>query len=228
MNLPFSVQQFLDLFASYNTAVWPAQIILHLAAIVVIGMSARPFRGSDRIISLVLALFWLWMGLVYHIAFFSSINPAARLFGVLFAIEGIFFALLAIRNTISYRVSSDWRGLTGGIVLAYGVLFYPLLGLALGHHFPAAPSFGVPCPTTIFTFGMLLWATGLPRYLVVIPAAWSLIGFAAALTLGIREDIGLLGAGIVGTSIIVGRPRRRTTPLPADAASPGKIPGQAT
>ncbi|WP_414541485.1 DUF6064 family protein [Nostoc sp. CCY0012] len=28
---------------------------------------------------------------------------------------------------------------------------YPLIGYALGRIFPTSPTFGVPCPTTIFT-----------------------------------------------------------------------------
>jgi hypothetical protein len=40
------------------------------------------------------------------------------------------------------------------------MVVYPLLGIRFGHSYPRAPLFGVaPCPTTIFTFGLLLWAT---------------------------------------------------------------------
>jgi len=41
-----------------------------------------------------------------------------------------------------------------------------------------------------------------PRYALIIPLLWSSIGFTAALTLGIREDIGLLVAGLVGTVLL--------------------------
>ncbi len=34
------------------------------------------------------------------------------------------------------------------------------------------------------------------------PALWSLLGFTAAFTLGVYEDIGLLVAGVVGTVIV--------------------------
>ncbi|MCU0579417.1 MAG: DUF6064 family protein, partial [Desulfobacterota bacterium] len=65
-------------------------------------------------------------------------------------------------------------------------------------------TFGVPCPTTIFTFGILLFTSGrLPKTVLAIPFIWSIIGFTAALTLGILEDIGLLVAGLFGTAAIV-------------------------
>ena len=97
--------------------------------------------------------------------------------------------------------------------MAYALFIYPIIGLNLGHVYPAAPSFGVPCPTTIFTFGVLLWAANVPRYLLFIPGLWSIIGFSAALTMGIREDIGLFVAAIIAVSILgVAKPRPAETP----------------
>jgi hypothetical protein len=66
-----------------------------------------------------------------------------------------------------------------------------------------------PCPVTIFTFGLLLLADKrVPKYLLVIPFLWSLLGFSAALALTIREDIGLLIAGVLGTILIAVRDRK--------------------
>jgi hypothetical protein len=49
----------------------------------------------------------------------------------------------------------------GVALIAYAVVIYNALGYVLGHSWPNLPVFGVaPCPTTIFTFGMLLLATG--------------------------------------------------------------------
>ena len=66
-----------------------------------------------------------------------------------------------------------------------------MLGYFLGHRYPAAPSFGLPCPTTIFTLGLLLWKRDkMPAWLFLIPLLWSAIGFSAALVLGMKEDVG--------------------------------------
>jgi hypothetical protein len=105
-----------------------------------------------------------------------------------------------------------WRGVLGSIVILYGLLIYPILGHAIGHVYPGNPTFGAPCPTTIFTFGILLWSVGLPRYVLIIPTLWSIIGFFAAVSLGIREDIGLLVAGLAGcTVIMLDRPATKGT-----------------
>ena len=75
----------------------------------------------------------------------------------------------------------------------------------------------VPCPTTIFTFGMLLLAGRPRRLLLWLPLLWSAIGFFAAIKFGIREDIGLLLAGMV-TAVIILRvkpPASEETPVRA-------------
>ena len=213
MNLPFSVEQFLEVFAAYNNAVWPLQVVLNVMALVAIFLAIRPSRHSDRTVSSVLGFLWLWMGAVYHIAFFAPINPAAYGFGGLFILQAVLFLWSAVRNKITYRASLGWPQFIGGVLILYGLVLYPALGSILGHAFPRGPSFGVPCPTTIFTFGILLFATGVPRSLLVIPALWSVIGFTAALTLGIQEDIGLLVSGVLGTAIILTtKPQTRTSP----------------
>jgi len=70
--------------------------------------------------------------------------------------------------------------------IIYALLIYPILGIWAGHGLMAGPMPGVaPCPTTIFTIGMLLLARGgLVPWLAVVPILWSLVGLAAALQLG--------------------------------------------
>jgi hypothetical protein len=79
-----------------------------------------------------------------------------------------------------------------------------VLGHLFGHIYPKSPTFGLPCPTTIFTFGLLLWTDKkIPKYVLVIPFLWSIVGFSAAVNLKVYEDFGLLVAGIIGTVLIL-------------------------
>lgn len=215
MNLPFSTEQFFQVFESYNRSIWPAQLIAYLLGLVAVYLAMRHAkvskRSSDKVISGVLGLFWIWMGVAYHIAHFSSINIAANLFGALFAAQGIMFFVDGVcTSRLSFRFRWDLMSLTGGVFILYAMLIYPIIGYFLGHAYPQSPVFGVaPCPTTIFTFGLLLWAgSRVPTRIIVIPLIWSFIGFSAALTLGVREDIGLLAAGIIGTFMILLRKKQ--------------------
>jgi hypothetical protein len=60
---------------------------------------------------------------------------------------------------------------------------------------------------------MLLWSERpVPIYLLPIPLAWSVIGFWAAISLGITEDFGLLAAGLIGSLLIILRDRHALHP----------------
>ncbi len=204
MHLPFTVEQFLGIFVAYNTAIWPAQVFLNLLALLALGLCFRSHPPS-RLIALILVLLWLWTGIIYHLVFFSTINPAAWFFGGLcIAAACTFLYAGVLQRTLKFGVERDWRTLLGGLIMVYGLVLYPLIGLLLGHRYPASPTFGAPCPTTIFTFGLLLWTrTRVKWYLFLAPLLWSLIGSMAAVKLGIREDLGLLVAGIAGAVILL-------------------------
>ena len=142
--------------------------------------------------------------------YFTAINKAAYLFGVADVIQGVLFLIAGVvRNKLFFQYRSDTYGIIGAAFICYAMVIYPLIGYILGHVYPYSPTFGLPCPLTIFTFGLLLWTQDkLPISIIVIPFLWSIIGFTAALSLGIYEDVGLLLAGVVASAMIVVRNRR--------------------
>ena len=181
MSPPFSGEQFFDVFIAYNTSVWPIQIGLVLLAVAVVAATFSSTRWHQRLVPFALGALWLWMGVVYHWGYFVAINPVARLFGALFVVEGGLLVWAgANRSAPEFRPRADWTGLTGSALVFYALVAYPLIGAAVGHRYPAQPTFGLPCPTTIFTIGVLLWAKGrVPSALVVVPAFWAVVGIAA-------------------------------------------------
>lgn len=221
MDVPFTAEQFLAVFGAYNRAVWPMQIVLYVvaAAMAVLALRHRPNAG--RWISGLLAFLWAWMGIVYHWGFFRSINPAALVFGALFVFQaGLFLFGGAIGSRLTFRARPDAFRVAGSVLIAYALLIYPVVGAVAGHPYPDGPIFGLPCPTTIFTFGLLLWADRpVPLWMVAIPALWSLLGASAAMSFGIVEDYLLPVAGVVASGMIVWKNRKG--PAPAAAAAPG-------
>ncbi len=208
---PFSTEQFLGIFVVYNNAIWPVQIAAYALALAAIALTVKKTRITDPTVSLFLGLLWLWTGWVYHIAHFTAINKAAYGFGALFLLQGLLFLSSGVfRGRLSFNCRPTGAVLVGATMILYAMLIYPLLGHLFGHAYPQSPTFGVtPCPLTIFTFGLLLWADGpVPPHLLAIPLLWSTIGFFAAVHLGIREDLLLLAAGVVGTVLIAVNNRR--------------------
>jgi len=88
------------------------------------------------------------------------------------------------------------------------LIIYPILSLLFGHSYMSSPTFGAPCPTTIYTFG-LLWIVRRPlaRYSLAVPLIWSAVGGSAAFALGVRQDIGLVVAGLSGFWLLFERRR---------------------
>ena len=194
MNLPFTPAQFFAVFTSYNEAVWPMQFILVLVAIAMVIAVLRFSERAGRIVSAGLALLWCWLALGYHLAFFWAINPAAPLFAAISLVgAGAFLWLGLFKSSLRFQSGMDARKIAGLAVIIFALAAYPAIGVLLGYHYPATPSFGVPCPTTIFTFGILLMAARpLPRMLLLTPMIWAIIGSSAAFSLGVTQDLSLV------------------------------------
>ena len=213
--MPFTVDQFLKVFATYNNAVWPMQFVLGFLALVAVFFAVKGGNRSNQLIILILSFFWVWIGIVYHLVYFTSINPAAYAFGALNILQGgVFLYYGLMKSRLSFRFQLNLYGYTGAILMIYALCIYPVLGYYFGHAYPHSPTFGLPCPTTIFTFGILLFTDKhVPIPVLIIPLIWSLIGFTASLNFGILEDIGLLVAGLVGTSLLAIRNRAANAEL---------------
>ena len=144
------------------------------------------------------------MGIVYHIIYFSGINKAAYIFGAVFIVQGLLFLILGVyRYQLNFEANRSLQTYTAILLIIFALLVYPVLGYLLGHIYPDSPTFGLPCPTTIFTFGVLLMLKPQRIILMIIPLLWSLIGFTASFSLGIKEDTGLLAAGIITSTILL-------------------------
>ena len=197
MPLPFTAEQFFDVFAAYNRALWPAVIGLWVCALIAVVTLARHRPHSGRWIAAMLALQWVWAGLVYHAAFFSSINRGAWLFSGLFVAEGVLLIRHGVvHDGLQFSPLGSPRHILAWGLIAYA-LAYPLLVQANGHTFPRTPTYGVPCPTTLLTVGFLFAADPpLPRLITVIPIVWAAVAGSAAVLLGVRADLMLWVAGI--------------------------------
>jgi hypothetical protein len=211
MQLPFTREQFFDLFAAYNTALWPAVVALWIASAVVSVLRLSSRRPSDRWISALLAAHWIWAAVAYHAAFFTRINAAAWLFAALFLVEGALFLWFGVaRRQVSFPSRGGPWAVLAWLLIAYSLL-YPALNAAQHGTWVRIPAFGVPCPTTIFTAGLLILAPHAPRGLSVVPIVWSLIGGSAASLLGVRADFVLPIAGLALATAVVFRGRVRMT-----------------
>ena len=213
--LPFTLDQFLAVFVTYNEAVWPAQVLAYLLGLLMVVFTIWPSNQRSRVVAAGLAVMWLWTGVAYHGMHFSTISAGAWGFAALFVIQSLLFVEAGVlRGRLAFGPAKGWTGWLGWALVAYASIGYPLLGQLLAHGYPAMPMFGItPCPVTIFTFGLFLLTTEpIPRRLLVIPVVWSLIGGQAAFRLGITQDWLLFFSGLT-VIVMLSRDHKRQQPI---------------
>src|SRR4029453_8389693 len=106
-SFPFTAESYFSLFETYNDTIWPAQIVAYFLALAVGSLPTRRMPAGGRIALAVLAAFWLWNGIVYHLLFFLQINFAALGFAALFTLQALLLAGSAIVGRRQLRVGHD-------------------------------------------------------------------------------------------------------------------------
>lgn len=212
MTLPFTYEEFINVFKNYNLAIFPAQIIAYVLGIISLLIFLFK-RTQGRIINIILGFFWIFTGIFYHLLYFSEVNKAAFLFGALFLFQAGIFFYQAFKNRVQYRLDFSNFPVKQGFAIVfflYSLIIYPVLNQIFGHFYPYSPSFGLtPCPMVIFTFGFLLLSENksFPG-LWIIPSLWAFIGFFAAIQLKMFEDYGLVIAALIAAFFLFGKNNR--------------------
>jgi hypothetical protein len=208
--VPFTREVFLGLFQQYNAAVWPGQLAAYLLGILILLAAVRWHRGSGPLIAAALAAAWVWNGVAYHMVHLATLVWAAWAFGALFVLQGLLFLIAGVlRDRLAFRFEGGVLGWCGIGMALFAMAAYPLLAVLGGQGWARMPPFGLaPCPTTIFTFGVLLLAEPpVPLHLLVILVLWSVIGGSIAWVLGIPQNLALPAAAVLAVVLAVGKNR---------------------
>jgi len=203
--LPFTSGQFFGVFAAYNQAVWPAQLFLLALAVLALALVTFPRPWSGWAISAILAFLWAWLALAYHLAFFAAINPLAYIFAAVSAAGALVFVWQGVvGRKLHFQLVRSARVAVGVALVVFALFIYPVWSVCSGHGYPAMPTFGLPCPATLFTMGLLAFLVPpYPRSALVVPILWCFVGAQAAFLLGVWQDLGLLVAAALGAVLIV-------------------------
>ena len=197
MQLPFTPTEFFDVLGAYNAALWPGALALWFISVALVALAAGMTTPPSRALSALLAAHWAWSALAYHAAFFTKVNPMAWLFAALFLIQAAaFFWYGVMQRRIQFTAGRSWRHIVGA-ALIIAAFVYPIFHLAQSALSARVPTFGVPCPTTMLTIGLLLPAA-LPSWrLAVIPVGWSIVAGSASFFFGVHADVLLPVAAVV-------------------------------
>jgi hypothetical protein len=215
MDLSVNHDQLMTVFGAYNLAIWPMQILAYLAALLAIYSASKQTRFSNNITSGVLSFFWLWTGIAFCLLHWAPLYPTAYAFVVLMIVQGLLFLWDSVKPTLSFHAGNNTRTMIGLGFAAYAMIGYPVAGYFLGHIYPRSLPFGlVPCPTTVFTLGLLMLTDKpIQKRMLVIPIVIAASAFVPVAA-GIFEDIGLLIAGLVCGLMLIRSDSRKPEPQP--------------
>jgi len=207
MKTPIITEQFFKVFEKYNHAIFPVQIVLFLLSILALIVIGSKIKQKDKFVAGILTVLWLWMGIGYHIAFFSG--TVAYGYGLLFVVQGFLFLW---EGVILYNLKFVFRmsiqAYVGYFFILYGLIIYPIVGYLIEPHLSRTISIGLPSPTIILTFGFLLLCDKkFSKFLLIIPSLWAVIGISAVIKLGVYQDAMMLIAAIIADVLILRRKR---------------------
>jgi len=184
--LLFSPRVYWRMFELHNAALWPLQVITLAAGLIIILFVGWRPGASARLVALILAILWTFVGWFFLWNRYANINWAAAHIAPAFAVEGV---LLLVIGSLGDGLAFDRRGLAGWIgylILAFALAGAPLLAPLQGRGWATSEVFGIaPDPTAIATLGVLLLARGrLLPLLVPIPILWCLLSGMTLSTMG--------------------------------------------
>ncbi|MGZ9033758.1 MAG: DUF6064 family protein [Rhodospirillales bacterium] len=182
----FSQDAYFRLFELHNRAVWPWHIAVLASAAVVLGLALRGGAMAGRMISAILAAFWLACAWSFHLERYASINLAAPLFAASFGLQALLLAWIGVvrGGVVIARKTPVAKALAPGILL-FAFAGYPLLAPLSSRPWLQAEIVGLaPDPTAAATLALALLANRPPWPLLVVPSVWSIVTGATLWTIG--------------------------------------------
>lgn len=206
--LLFSPRTYYRMFELYHTQIWPIHLVVLGSVVAVVVLLRREEGWRDRAIAGVLAVWWLWVAIAFHLQCYVTINWAGSYFAALFAIQALLLVWFGvIRARLRFRLSRERAAYLAAGVLVIALVFEPLAGRIAGRSWRQVEMFGLtPDPTAIATLAFLALSIARPhRALIVIPVVWSAIGAATLWALGSPEAWLVMFAGLAGLILAIRR-----------------------
>lgn len=203
MYTPLSFERLLE---SYNTWLFPGQVVALAAGVGIVWTTWRGGERTSRAALIVLGASWLWIAWAFFSETLATIDLAAPYYAYGFALQGILLLLTAWRFRLKTRIPDSRSRWLGTIISAFAVFGLPLVAPLLGGSWKAIALFGLtPDATALATLGIVV-ARGELRALMIIPLIWCAVSGAQMWNLGQAHALMLPLLGMV-VFIQVLRPR---------------------
>jgi hypothetical protein len=208
--LMFAPRTWWRLFDLQNEALWPAQWLGALLALVLIVGLWRRHGPTLRVGALGLALAWAWVAYGFFWQRYAPINWAAVGFAWAFGLQALGLLALSFQHPVRTTTATLRHGVGMGLLL-WALLAHPLLPLAFDRPWTQAEVIGLaPDPTAIATLGLLLGIDAGPRALLWLlrtgAIAWLVVSAATLATMGSAQAAVPLAAALLACVTALLRP----------------------
>jgi Family of unknown function (DUF6064) len=209
--LMFAPRTYWRLFELQNEALWPAQGLGALLALVLLVGLWRRHGPILRAGALGLALAWAWVAYGFFWQRYAPINWAASGFAWASGLQALGLLALSSRHALQATNSPARRGIGLGLVL-WALIAHPLLPLAFDRPWMQAEVIGLaPDPTAIATLGLLLVIDAGPRALLGLlragAIAWLVVSAATLATMGSWQAAAPLAAALLAGVALLRSPQ---------------------
>ena len=207
----FTPETYFRLFGLYHRDWWPMQLACAtMAVVILLCLWLKPAWGG-RVIAILLAGCWAWVGWVFLHLRFAPIHWAADWYAVAFFLQALLLFVCGVsRRGVEFEIGNSVRAGIGVFVLLGALLVMPVTAHLTGREWMQAELFAMtPDATALATLGLLLLAKGRVAFLpVVIPVAWCFVTGATLWVLEAPEAM-ILPAGAMLTIVQMFMPVRR-------------------
>jgi len=207
----FTPETYFRLFELHHRNWWPMQLAsLAMAVVILLCLWRKPARGG-RLIAILLAASWAWVGWAFLHLHFAPIHWVANWYAVAFLLQALLlFGHAVSRHGVEFETGNWLRAGVGVFILLGALLALPLTADLTGRDWMQAELFAMtPDATALATLGLLLLAKGRSAvWLAVIPVTWC---FVTGATLGALEapDALIPPAGAIMSTALLLIPEHR-------------------
>lgn len=202
-----SPEEWWNILENYNLTIFPAQILLHITAILLTALFfLKPERKASTILKIYLTFSFAWIGIVFFLILGSGLEN--NIFSaLLFILIAFFFGIDIMRNRIEFQVPETRYEKIIMVFLLLMAFLYPLIGYLVGHTYPRMIFLGTfPCSTT--AFALILLAFSIPKvdlkpYVLLLIWAIPFPIFIQIPQFKVYEDAIMLTAGIIALILLI-------------------------
>ncbi len=196
--LPYSIESWAGLLGYYNLKLWPFSLLLIPLCVAVFWSSSQQPLNKKRIALWLLAICWLWAGVIFIRLNFVTLNWAASYVFFLFILQALFLFCYPLttrfKRSLNYQKNSVIQ--YGAMVLA--LIAFPCIQFFSGYQIHQLGWFALtPDSTALVTLAVLGRMRLLTLSLILIPLLWGILVLAHAWPLGDLAGMFLLPLSVL-------------------------------